>query len=203
MFTGIIVDIGTVADWQPGGADASASVAVDRLALDTVKAGDSIAVNGVCLTVTRAGGGRFEVDISGETLACTALGGLKAGSRVNLETALTPATALGGHLVSGHVDGVGRVLRYTPDGRSTRYEFQTPAALARYIAPKGSIAVDGVSLTVNTVEDNRFSVNIIPHTLEHTVFGQYREGSPVNLEVDIIARYLERLLAARELGARS
>ena len=135
----------------------------------------------------------FGVDISAETLSCTTLGNLHAGSRVNLEPALTPATALGGHMVSGHVDGVGELLEMHQEGRSIRFIFKAPAELARYITPKGSVALDGVSLTVNNVTDNQFDVNIIPHTMQETIFGDYVVGSKVNLEADIIARYLERL----------
>lgn len=198
MFTGIIIDIGRITDLQSKGEDLRARIRVGELDLTGLKPGDSIAVNGVCLTAVAVDAPCFEIDISHETLNCTTLGQLEQGGRVNLETALTPTTPLGGHWVSGHVDGVGHVAAFEVDGRSVRYDFIAPGALARYIAPKGSIAIDGTSLTVNTVERNRFSVNIIPHTQEKTVFGDYEVGSPVNLEVDIIARYLERLLSERE-----
>lgn len=198
MFTGIIQDIGTISAWQSHGADCRARIAVNTLPLGRLGIGDSIAVNGVCLTAIELDEKQFSVDISGETLSCTTLGGLRIGSPVNLETALTAGSALGGHMVSGHVDGVGEVLTLADDGRSLRFEFAAPHALARYIAAKGSVCIDGVSLTVNSVDGNRFSVNIIPHTLEKTIFSDYRAGSSVNLEVDIIARYLERLLTVRD-----
>jgi riboflavin synthase len=197
MFTGIITDLGYIAELESHGSDLRVRIRVETLNLRSLNVGDSIAVNGVCLTVTAIDQNIFAADISAETLARTTLGQLKVGSRTNLETALTPASALGGHLVNGHVDGVGEVQAFRDDGRSTRYEFSVPVQLSQYIAPKGSIAIDGVSLTVNTVDGNRFSVNIIPHTLDKTVFADYRAGSRVNLEVDIIARYLERLLSAR------
>lgn len=196
MFTGIILDIGNIANIESHGNDIRALIRTQHLSLDAFNPGDSIAVNGVCLTAIELDQNTFSVDISAETLNCTTLGSIAEGSRVNLETALTPSTALGGHMVSGHVDGVGRVESLDDDGRSTRYEFSAPKALAKYIAAKGSIAVDGVSLTVNTVAQNHFSVNIIPHTMEKTIFADYQAGSAVNLEVDIIARYLERLNSA-------
>ena len=196
MFTGIILDVGNIAKIESHGNDIRAQIQTQNLSLQGFKPGDSIAVNGVCLTAIELDTNTFSVDISAETLNCTTLGNIAGGSRVNLETALTPSTALGGHLVSGHVDGVGHVEAFHDDGRSTRYEFTSPIALAKYIAAKGSIAIDGVSLTVNTVEQNRFSINIIPHTMEKTIFADYQVGSEVNLEVDIIARYLERLNSA-------
>ncbi|HSH30252.1 MAG TPA: riboflavin synthase [Thiohalobacter sp.] len=194
MFTGIIQAVGEIADLQPGAEDTRVRVRTGRLALDEVGLGDSIAVNGVCLTVVELPGDGFRADVSGETLARTAFRELTAGSRVNLEQALTPTTRLGGHLVSGHVDGVGTVLERRSEGRSERFRIQAPAGLAKYIAEKGSICVDGVSLTVNAVEGAVFDLNIVPHTLQETTMGEYRAGSRVNLEVDIIARYLERLL---------
>ena len=193
MFTGIILDTGRIAALKTYGDDLRAYIQVDKLPLSEQQPGSSIAVNGVCLTIVDMESDRFGVDISAETLSCTTLGALVEGSRVNLEPALTPTTALGGHLVSGHVDGVGELLDYREDGRSIRFEFSAPPELARFIAPKGSIALDGVSLTVNNVDRNRFNVNIIPHTMDETVFGEYRAGSKVNLEVDVIARYLDRL----------
>ena len=196
MFTGIILDTGRVASMEHNGEDVKLSLRVSALPLDAAQAGDSIAVNGVCLTITGLSGDCFTADVSAETLRCTNLNELQTGSRVNLETALTPTTALGGHLVSGHVDGVGRIERFDDEGRSVRYDISVPESLSRYIAQKGSITVDGVSLTVNTVNGNIFSVNIIPHTLEKTCFADYAEGSRVNIEVDIIARYLERLISA-------
>ncbi|MAT66643.1 MAG: riboflavin synthase [Gammaproteobacteria bacterium] len=194
MFTGIIQAVGEIAALQPGGKDTRVHVRTGRLALDDVSPGDSIAVNGVCLTAVELPGDGFWADVSGETLARTGFRDLAVGSRVNLEKALTPTTRLGGHLVSGHVDGVGTVLERRPEGRSERFRIQAPAGLAKYIAEKGSICVDGVSLTVNAVEGADFDLNIVPHTLQETTIGEYRAGTRVNLEVDIIARYLERLL---------
>jgi riboflavin synthase len=156
--------------------------------------GDSIATNGVCLTVVDLPGDGFWADVSLETLEHTTLESLKVGTSVNLEKALTPTTRLGGHLVSGHVDGVGEVVSRYEDARSVRFHIKAPDALAKYISHKGSICVDGVSLTVNKIDGAVFELNIVPHTVQETVFGSYRQGSKVNLEVDVIARYLERLL---------
>lgn len=194
MFTGIIQAIGEIAALQPGGEDTRVRVRTGRLALDDVSPGDSIAVNGVCLTAVELPGDGFWADVSGETLTRTGFRDLAVGSRVNLEKALTPTTRLGGHLVSGHVDGVGTVLERRSEGRSERLRIQAPAGLAKYIAEKGSICVDGVSLTVNAIDGASFDLNIVPHTLQETTLGEYRSGTRVNLEVDIIARYLERLL---------
>jgi riboflavin synthase len=196
MFTGIILDVGEITRLKPFGQDTRIAVKTGRLSLDDQHVGNSIAVNGVCLTIVEMQNDIFEVDASGETLSCTTLGDLGEGSKVNLEPALTPTTALGGHLVSGHVDGVGEVTAIREEGRSIRFDFVVPDELARFIATKGSIAVDGVSLTVNGVDRNVFDVNIIPHTMQETIFGHYVPGSRVNLEVDIIARYLERLYSA-------
>jgi riboflavin synthase len=194
MFTGIIQAIGQIRRLEPRGGDVRLGVATGKLPLEGVVLGDSIAVNGVCLTAVVVSGGEFSADVSRETLSLTTLGGLKAGSPVNLEKALTLVTPLGGHLVSGHVDGVGEVLDRQEDGRSWRLRIRAPAELARYIAQKGSICVDGTSLTVNAVDGRDFELNIVPHTLVQTIIGSYRTGTPVNLEVDLIARYLERLL---------
>ncbi|AJD49528.1 riboflavin synthase subunit alpha [Isoalcanivorax pacificus W11-5] len=199
MFTGIIEAKGEIQSLAPRGGDVALTVLTGALDMSDVQLGDSIAVNGVCLTVTSLPGRGFTADVSGETLALTSLGALKAGSVVNLEKALTPTTRLGGHLVSGHVDGVGTVRSLRPDARSTRIDIEAPAALARYIAQKGSITVDGISLTVNSVSGAVFSLNIIPHTQDMTTIGTWQAGTRVNLEVDIIARYLERLL----LGERA
>lgn len=199
MFTGIIEAKGEIQSLAPRGGDVALTVLTGALDMRDVQLGDSIAVNGVCLTVTSLPGRGFTADVSGETLALTSLGALKAGSVVNLEKALTPTTRLGGHLVSGHVDGVGTVRSLRPDARSTRIDIEAPAALARYIAQKGSITVDGISLTVNSVSGAVFSLNIIPHTQDMTTIGTWQAGTRVNLEVDIIARYLERLL----LGERA
>jgi len=199
MFTGLIQAVGKIERIAPVGGDLRLSVDAGKLDLSAVSMGDSIAVNGVCLTAVELGQASFAADVSRETLAHTTLGDLRPGARVNLETALTLATPLGGHLVSGHVDGVGRVLEVREDARSWRLQVHAPAELARYIAHKGSIAVDGTSLTVNRVVGCVFDLNIVPHTIAETIIGDYRAGTHVNLEVDLIARYLERLL----LGERA
>ncbi|MBA6411559.1 riboflavin synthase [Parahaliea sp. F7430] len=194
MFTGIIQAVGEVAALQNSGGDLRLRVRSAALPLDDVALGDSISTNGVCLTVTELPGDGYWADVSRETLDFTTLGSLVVGSRVNLEKALTPASRLGGHIVSGHVDGVGEVLSFTEDGRSIRFVLRAPEALAKYIAHKGSITVDGTSLTVNAVRGAEFDLNIIPQTMQETIFGTYTRGSRVNLEVDVIARYLERLM---------
>ena len=199
MFTGIIQAIGKVQRLEPRGGDLRLHLNTGKLDLSAAQLGDSIAVNGVCLTAIDLPGDGFAADVSRETLALTSLGGLKSGSPVNLEQALTLATPLGGHLVSGHVDGLGEVLERSDDARSVRFRIQAPAELARYIAHKGSICVDGTSLTVNVVEGRVFDLNIVPHTLQETIMAHYASGTRVNLEVDLIARYLERLL----LGERA
>lgn len=194
MFTGIIQAVGTIKALQPTGGDLRLRVDTGKLSLDDVGLGDSIATNGVCLTVTELPGDGFWADISRETLDFTSLGKLKPGGRVNLEKALTPASRLGGHIVSGHVDGLGEVVSVVEDGRSYRYVMRAPDALAKYISQKGSICVDGTSLTVNAVNGAEFDLNIIPQTWAETVFATYQPGTLVNLEVDVIARYLERLV---------
>lgn len=194
MFTGIVACRGEIAAVTPKGGDVTLRIRTGALDLGDVELGDSIAVNGICLTVVSLPGDGFTADVSGETLAKTTAGDFRPGTAVNLEKALTPTTRLGGHLVSGHVDGVGIVRSLTPDARSTRIDIEAPAALARYIATKGSITVDGVSLTVNGVDGALFSLNIVPHTQQVTTIGGWTPGTRVNLEVDIIARYLERLL---------
>ncbi len=194
MFTGIIQAIGTVAALQATGGDVRLRINTGKLALDDVALGDSICTSGVCLTVIELPGDGYWADVSLETLDFTTLGALQPGSPVNLEKALTPASRLGGHIVSGHVDGVGEVLGLQEDARSIRAEISAPPELAKYIAHKGSICIDGTSLTVNAVSGNRFELNIIPQTMAETIFGEYRAGSRVNLEVDVIARYLERLV---------
>lgn len=199
MFTGIIQSVGEILAIEGRGGDARLTVATGKLALQGTGLGDSIAVNGVCLTAVDLGSGRFAADVSRETLSLTTLGDLRTGSPVNLEKALTLATPLGGHLVSGHVDGVGEVVERREDARSWRLAIAAPAGLARYIAHKGSITVDGVSLTVNAVSGARLELNIVPHTLDETIIRDYRPGTRVNLEVDLIARYLERLV----LGERA
>ena len=165
MFTGIIQTVGTVASIEPRGGDVRLTISARDLGFDDVAVGDSICVSGVCLTAIALDGAQFAADVSVETLSCTTLGTLKIGDRVNLEKSLRLADRLGGHLVSGHVDGVGKVIAVAPDARSQRWTFELPDALARYVAAKGSICIDGVSLTVNEVEHNRFGVNVIPHTI--------------------------------------
>ena len=194
MFTGIIQAVGKVVAMQPSGGDLRLRIDTGKLALDDVALGDSICTNGVCLTVIELPGDGYWADVSVETLNFTTLGRLQPGARVNLEKALTPASRLGGHIVSGHVDGVGEVVSLQEDARSIRVAVEAPAALAKYIAHKGSICVDGTSLTVNAVSGAGFELNIIPQTMAETIFGEYRPGTRVNLEVDVIARYLERLV---------
>lgn len=194
MFTGIITAVGTITAIQPRSGDVRLRIATGRLDLRDVQLGDSIAVSGICLTAVELPGDGFWADVSRESLERTILGEAATGSRVNLEKALTPTTRLGGHLVSGHVDGIGTISEWRPDGRSWRMRIQAPNALARYIAEKGSICVDGISLTVNRVEGAAFELNIVPHTLAETTLAEVQAGRRVNLEVDLIARYLERLL---------
>ena len=194
MFTGIIQAVGEIAAMEPIGGDLRLHVRTGKLPLADVALGDSIATNGVCLTVTELPGDGYWADVSVETLDFTTLGGLSVGAAVNLEKALTPDSRLGGHIVSGHVDGVGEIVSFAEDARSWRFVLRAPDNLARYIAHKGSICVDGTSLTVNAVNGAEFDLNIIPQTMAETVFGGYRVGSKVNLEVDVIARYLERLV---------
>jgi riboflavin synthase len=194
MFTGIIQDTGRVESLTPRGGDIRLAIRVARLDLARTAIGDSICVQGCCLTAVALNGQVFEADLSRETLALTTLGGLAVGTAVNLEPALRAGDALGGHLVSGHVDGVATVISETTDARSTRVVIEVPPELARYIARKGSVAVDGVSLTVNEVEGMRFGVNLIPHTRDVTTLGSLVPGARVNLEIDQVARYVERLL---------
>ncbi|MFO8024993.1 riboflavin synthase [Thiohalophilus sp.] len=194
MFTGIIQSVGKIAAIEPKGADARVRIQTGKLSLADVSPGDSIAVNGVCLTAVELPGDGFLADVSGETLSCTTFADIQTGSPVNLEKALTPTTHLGGHLVSGHVDGIGEVIERSDAGRSVKFRIRAPDELARYIASKGSICVDGISLTVNAVEGAIFDLNIVPHTLVETTMGHFGTGRRVNLEVDVIARYLERLL---------
>lgn len=193
MFTGIVQSMGRVTARQANGGDVELAIAPQGLELSGARVGDSVAVSGVCLTITRLAGDRFFADVSRETLALTTLGTLEAGSAVNLEFALRAGDALGGHLVSGHVDGVGTLIARHADARSERCEFEVPRDLARYIAPKGSVCLDGISLTVNEVSGARFGVNLIPHTRRVTTLGRLAPGGTVNVEVDLIARYLERL----------
>lgn len=194
MFTGIIEAVGTLVAMESKGKDVSVRVRSGKLDLHDVKLGDSIATNGVCLTVVQLPGDGYIADVSGETIARTGFAGYQVGQRVNLEKALMPTSRLGGHLVSGHVDGVGKIVAIKPLGRAMEYWVEAPRELARYIAEKGSITVDGISLTVNSVEGCRFRLTIVPHTSGETTVGEWKVGSRVNLEVDVIARYLERLV---------
>ncbi|WP_250633924.1 riboflavin synthase [Pinirhizobacter soli] len=196
MFTGIIQTVGRIARIERRGGDVRLTIDTASLDMGDVALGDSIAVGGVCLTAVELGAQSFAADVSNETLSLTSFGQLGPGSRVNLEKALRLADRLGGHMVSGHVDGLGKVVSITNDGRSQRWTFEVPPILTRYIAAKGSICIDGTSLTVNEVSGNRFGVNLIPHTVEHTTFADRKAGDAVNLEVDVVARYVERLLGA-------
>lgn len=194
MFTGIIETIGTVAEVKTIGGDVRLTVRAPKLDWQRVQLGDSIATNGVCLTVIEKLANGFHADVSRETLSLTTLGDWRSGTQVNLEQALTPQSRLGGHIVSGHVDGIGEVIGRQGDARSERLQIRAPDSLSKYIAHKGSITVDGTSLTVNAVNGAVFDLNIVPHTLKETVIQHYQVGTRVNLEVDVIARYLERLL---------
>jgi riboflavin synthase len=193
MFTGIIETVGKVTAVHDRRGDRRMTVEAEKGFLRGARVGDSIACSGVCLTVAERRGRRFTVDVSGETLQATTAGRWRTGSVLNLEKALTLATPLGGHLVSGHVDGVGRLRARREDARSRRLTFTVPRALARYVARKGSVCIDGVSLTVNDTRSVEFGVNIVPHTLRQTTLGRLTPGDAVNIEVDLIARYLEKL----------
>ena len=194
MFTGIIEALGQVEALQLRNREWQLRISSPALDFSDVALGDSIAINGVCLTVTEQSGQQFSADVSGETLRLTTLGQLQTGSKVNLEKALTPVKRLGGHIVSGHVDGMGELLDSQPEGGSICMTYRVPDELARYVAQKGSICIDGTSLTVNRVDGACFTVNIIPHTQAETIMHTYVKGQKVNLEVDVIARYLERLV---------
>ncbi|HZW25277.1 MAG TPA: riboflavin synthase [Gallionella sp.] len=197
MFSGIIADVGVIKSAQDREGGLRLTVATEALGMEDVQLGDSIAVNGVCLTVVAIEGNDFTVDVSRETLNCTV--GLDAqGRRVNLEKALRLSDRLGGHLVSGHVDGVGDVVSFDDIGESWKLVLRAPQALAKYIAMKGSITVNGVSLTVNEVEGAQFSINLIPHTLKMTMLNELTAGAKVNLEIDLIARYVERMMNAEK-----
>jgi riboflavin synthase len=198
MFTGIVQAVGTIRSVTPAGGDWRVWIDAGDLDLSDVALGDSIAVSGPCLTVVALDGAGFAADVSTETWERTAFGGLGVGDRVNLEKALLPTTRLGGHLVSGHVDGLAELRERRPEGRSERFTLEVPDHLARYVAEKGSVCLDGVSLTVNGVSGARFHVNLVPHTVAHTTLGDRRPGDRLNLEVDLIARYLERLLHGGE-----
>ncbi len=198
MFTGIVQEIGAIQsiDARTGagaGEDRRIEVKFATIARERLNLGDSICVDGVCLTVAALGAASFAADVSGETLRVTTIGAKAAGARVNLEPALRAGDSLGGHWVSGHVDGIAEVLATASDARSLRVQFAAPRALARYIARKGSVTLDGVSLTVNEVDGVKFTVNLIPHTLEVTTLGSLAAGARVNLEIDLLARYVERL----------
>ena len=201
MFTGLVQGVGSLLAREMRGGDARLRIGFGSFAAPGIVPGESIAVNGVCLTVVAFDDSGFEADASNETLALTTLGTLSVGAALNLERALRADDRLGGHLVSGHVDGVGRVEAIEPDARAQRWRFSAPPALRRYIAKKGSICVDGTSLTVNEVDDAGFEVALVPHTVAHTAFNATRVGDPVNIEVDQIARYVERLLAERSNDA--
>ena len=203
MFTGIIEGVGHLASIDTGSGDARLRIAVGSLPFSEVKLGESIAVNGVCLTVVAFNAGFFEADASNETLSLTTLGALVPGAPLNLERAMRPTDRLGGHMVSGHVDGVGTVLDIQPDARAQRWRFAAPQALLRYVASKGSICVDGVSLTVNQVDAEGFEVALIPHTVSNTAFAGTAIGAAVNLEIDLVARYVERLLGAHSEGTNA
>ena len=194
MFTGIISAIGDIADLEQRGGDVRLTIRTGNLSLTDVQLGDSIACNGACLTAVELTGEGFIADVSVETLNLTTIGNWKTGSRINLEKAMQASDRFGGHIVSGHVDGIGEVVSLEEDARSWRFRIRAPRDLAKYIAHKGSITLDGTSLTINKVEGSEFELNIVPHTMTHTVMGDYAVGTKVNLEVDLVARYLERLL---------
>ena len=194
MFTGIILAVGKIAAIESSGGDVRLTLHRGKLPLGDVVLGDSIAVNGVCLTAIALGKDFFSADVSNETLSRTSLAHAKIGAPVNLELALTPTTRLGGHIVSGHVDGIGTVMEKKNDGRSIRFTLKAPDELAKYIAQKGSICIDGISLTVNHVNGALFDINIVPYTLKETTLNYAVAGTQVNLEVDLLARYMERLM---------
>ena len=196
MFTGIIQAEGQIANIEPNGGDWKVTIKVGKLDMSDVQIGDSIAANGICLTAIEFDETQYVADVSGETLTVTNAGDWQVGTPVNLEKALTLQDRLGGHLVSGHVDGVGEIISIAEDARSWRYEIEAPLNICKYIAAKGSICINGVSLTVNEVNECVFGVNIVPHTLQETTIKHFQKGSKVNLEVDLLARYLERMMTA-------
>jgi len=198
MFTGIIEAVGRIKNIEPVGGDMRLHVDVGSLDMSDVQLGDSIAVNGVCLTAIEFDNKHFVADVSNETITMTSLKDLAIASEVNLEKALLPTTRLGGHLVSGHVDGLGEVLSIKEESRSIQLIIKAPEELKRYIAMKGSICIDGTSLTVNKITNADFEINIVPHTQQQTIIKNYKPGTKVNLEVDLIARYLERLLMKQD-----
>lgn len=205
MFTGIIEAVGHIQKITPKGGDISLTVESGKLDLSDVKLGDSIATNGVCLTVVQLTGNGYVADLSGETLKRTAFATYKAGQKVNLEKAMLPTTRFGGHMVSGHVDSVATVVSRTQTGRAIEFWLEAPANLANYLAEKGSVTIDGISLTINAVDGNRFKLTIVPHTALETTINDFTVGHQVNIEVDVISRYLERLMmgdrAAQQSGA--
>ncbi|MFN6263193.1 MAG: riboflavin synthase [Chromatiaceae bacterium] len=201
MFTGIIEATGHIAAIQRSGQDAQLTIQSDTLDFSDVKLGDSIASNGVCLTVTSLGSKSFTADVSGETLSRTLFGSYQTGQRINLEKALLPTTRLGGHLVSGHVDGIAIVSKVEKTGQSWQIYLQSPEELGRYIAEKGSVTIDGISLTVNELTANGFRLTIVPHTARETTIQALQAGSKVHLEVDLLARYIERLLQGKQAAA--
>ncbi|NOQ16081.1 MAG: riboflavin synthase [Methyloprofundus sp.] len=194
MFTGIILAVGKITKIEQKAGDVRLAVDTGKLSLADANIGDSIAVNGICLTAVSLSEYGFVADVSNETLARTNLKQATTGTPVNLELALTPQTRMGGHIVSGHVDGLATLIEKRPDGRSIRLRFKAPDELAKYIAEKGSICINGISLTINTVEGAVFSVNVVPHTLRETTLGSLEVGGKINLEVDLLARYMERLM---------
>ena len=198
MFTGLVAGVGRLAAREARGGDARLRIDAGTLPFQQVQLGESISVNGCCLTVVAFDAHSFAVDASNETLALTTLGNLAIDAPVNLERAMLPTDRLGGHLVSGHVDGLATATQRWDDARAVRWRFEAPMALLRYVAHKGSVCVDGVSLTVNAVDDRGFEVALIPHTVEHTAFHALQVGNAVNIEVDLLARYVERLLATRD-----
>lgn len=202
MFTGIILAVGKIAAVTPHSGDVRLKINTGKLPLVDANLGDSIAVNGVCLTAVELGNDYFVADVSNETLTNTCLAHAQVGTPVNLELALTPTTRLGGHIVSGHVDGIGTIIDKKADGRSIRFTVQAPDNLAKYIAQKGSICINGISLTVNSVDGAKFGINIVPHTLKETTLNDAEIGTKVNLEVDVLARYMERLMKG-EAAAKS
>lgn len=203
MFTGIIETQGSVVQVENRAGDLRLGITAERLDWSSVSPGDSISTNGVCLTVVELIDSGYVADVSRETLSLTTLGRWKLGDKVNIERALTPDSRLGGHIVSGHVDGIGEIISRETDARSERFIVSAPVSLAKYIAHKGSITIDGTSLTVNQVNGNEFDINIVPHTLEVTVIGGYQSGTRVNLEVDVIARYLERLIMGERAAEKT
>ncbi len=203
MFTGIIESIGTISKIEHRAGDARLTIEVGELDMSDVALGDSIACNVVCLTAIEFDQYRYTADVSGETLRLTTMANIQVGSAVNLEKALMPTSRLGGHLVSGHVDGIGEVLSVSKDSRSVQFNIKAPDEIAHYIAKKGSICVDGVSLTVNEVDGSTFQLNLVPHTLAETTAINYLAGTKVNLEVDLLARYLERLLTGQKTQSKA